>query len=306
MNHLPKVSVIVTAYNREKYISHTIDSVLKQTYHNFELIIVDDCSTDLTFEIAKHYVQLDTRIRLYRNEENLGQFANRNRAASLARTDLIKYLDSDDVLYPHALKIFVEAMEQYPEAVIGVECHINQQFQPQLPCLISGKEALMAHYTKASHVLYLGPSGCIFRKSCFDIVRGFKSDSGILNDTLLMLQLSEIGSIVLVQRDLFFWRVHNDQITTEQKNEFNMMKERFFINQSILLNSESILDAKHRIIIWRNLKKVYVRNIFRKFAIRGKMSKAISLLQFGNIKFSDILFAMQINLMSKLGKRNKF
>ena len=80
----PLVSVLMTAYNREKYIAEAIESVLASTYTFFELIIVDDCSTDNTVLIAKSYQERDPRIKLFVNKQNLGDYPNRNVAASFA------------------------------------------------------------------------------------------------------------------------------------------------------------------------------------------------------------------------------
>ena len=78
---LPLVSVLMTSYNREKYITEAMESVLNSTYANFELIIVDDGSTDKTVAIANEYEKKDKRVKVHTNEKNLGQFQNRNKAA---------------------------------------------------------------------------------------------------------------------------------------------------------------------------------------------------------------------------------
>ena len=102
-NSLPLVSVLMTAYNRELYIAEAIESVLQSSYTNFELIIVDDVSTDSTISIAKKYSEIDKRVYVYQNETNLGDYDNRNKAASFAKGMLYKYLDSDDVIYPYSI-----------------------------------------------------------------------------------------------------------------------------------------------------------------------------------------------------------
>lgn len=107
----PIVSVLMTAYNREKFLAEAIESVLASTLANFELIIVDDCSTDSTVAIAQSYASKDARIKVFVNEINLGDYNNRNRAASYANGKYIKYWDSDDIMYPHCLQVMVSAME---------------------------------------------------------------------------------------------------------------------------------------------------------------------------------------------------
>ena len=83
----------MTAYDREKYIGEAIESILFSSFSDFELIIVDDGSIDQTVSIARHYEAKDVRVKLFVNDKNQGQFANRNIAASYATGKYIKYVD---------------------------------------------------------------------------------------------------------------------------------------------------------------------------------------------------------------------
>ncbi|MEJ0081053.1 MAG: glycosyltransferase family A protein [Puia sp.] len=95
----------MTCYNREKYIGEAIESVLASSYSNLELIIVDDHSSDDTVNIGRAYAEKDNRVNVYLNEKNLGDYPNRNKAASYARGEFLKYVDSDDYIYPWGLGI---------------------------------------------------------------------------------------------------------------------------------------------------------------------------------------------------------
>jgi len=97
----PLVSILMVTYNHEKFISEFIESILASTYQNWELIIVDDGSIDSTVEIAKSYEEKDKRINVYINETNLGDYPNRNKAASYANGKYLKYLDTDDLIHPY-------------------------------------------------------------------------------------------------------------------------------------------------------------------------------------------------------------
>lgn len=97
------VSIIMPSYNTAEYISASIDSVLAQTYTDWELIIVDDCSTDNTDEIVKGYLN-DERIRYIKNEKNSGAAVSRNRALREAKGKWIAFLDSDDLWEPEKLE----------------------------------------------------------------------------------------------------------------------------------------------------------------------------------------------------------
>lgn len=99
----PLISVITPAYNAERFIGETIESVLQQTYKNWEMIIVDDCSTDATVEIVQQYVEQDERVRLIQLKENSGSAIARNTAMDHAKGDFFAFLDSDDLWYPEKL-----------------------------------------------------------------------------------------------------------------------------------------------------------------------------------------------------------
>ena len=105
------VSVIMAAYNAEPYIRETMSSVLEQTYKNWELIVVDDCSSDATYRILQEYAGTDTRVRLMRNERNQGCAASRNRAIDASRGFYIAFLDSDDLWEPQKLQRQLEFMQ---------------------------------------------------------------------------------------------------------------------------------------------------------------------------------------------------
>ena len=94
----------MTEFKRDNFIKEAIESVLNSTYQNFELIIVDDASTDQTVSIAKEFALRDQRIKVYVNDQNLGDYPNRNKAASYAIGKYIKYLDSDDRIKPAGLR----------------------------------------------------------------------------------------------------------------------------------------------------------------------------------------------------------
>ena len=96
---IPKISVLMPNYNCERYIRKAIESILEQTYEDFELIIVDDCSTDGSWQIIQEYVKKDSRVRAYKNEKNQGIPKTRNRAVSLANGEYLAQMDSDDISF---------------------------------------------------------------------------------------------------------------------------------------------------------------------------------------------------------------
>lgn len=106
------VSVITPTYNSAKYIKQTIKSVQAQTYENWEMVIVDDCSTDNTCDIIREFIKADSRIRLIVQTENVGAAQTRNRAVNNSHGQFIAYLDADDIWYPEKLEKQVAFMKE--------------------------------------------------------------------------------------------------------------------------------------------------------------------------------------------------
>ena len=95
---MPEISILTTSYNKEKYISDCILSVKKSSFQDWEMIILDDCSKDNTYLIAQSFAFEDERIKVFKNDKNLGDYPNRNKIVQYARSEYIKYLDADDTI----------------------------------------------------------------------------------------------------------------------------------------------------------------------------------------------------------------
>jgi teichuronic acid biosynthesis glycosyltransferase TuaG len=108
----PLISIITPCYNSEQYIRQAIESVLAQTYQNWEMIIVDDCSTDRGFQIALEYAEKYSRIRVYRQEQNGGAAIARNKAIMESRGKYVAFLDSDDLWLPEKLEKQLRFMQE--------------------------------------------------------------------------------------------------------------------------------------------------------------------------------------------------
>lgn len=106
------VSIITPNYNCGRFIAQTIESVLAQTYSNWEMLIVDDCSTDNSVQVALSYAEKDQRIKVIRNEKNSGAAISRNKAIELAQGEFVAFLDSDDLWLPDKLEKQIAFMRQ--------------------------------------------------------------------------------------------------------------------------------------------------------------------------------------------------
>ena len=113
MNEL--ISIVLPIYNGERYLKESIESIINQTYTNWELIVVDDCSTDSTPEIVKDYMNKDNRIRYYRNEKNLRLPRNLNKGFSLANGDYLTWTSDDNLFLPSALGELHNYLKEHPD-----------------------------------------------------------------------------------------------------------------------------------------------------------------------------------------------
>lgn len=203
----PTVSVLTTSYNRADYIAAAIESVLCSSLSDFEYIIVDDGSTDQTVDIAKTYEKLDSRVKVYVNEKNLGDYRNRNKAASFAKGKYIKYVDSDDILYPHGLAVMLNSMEMFPEAGFGLSAKMESG-RPYPVCL-SPRETYLEHFEGYGH-FHRAPGSAIIRRDAFEQEGGFSGER-MIGDTELWFRLGRSFPMVKFPVDLYWSRTHAEQ-----------------------------------------------------------------------------------------------
>ncbi|WP_434037647.1 glycosyltransferase family 2 protein [Formosa sp. 4Alg 33] len=204
----PLVSVLMTVYNREKYIAEAIESVLASTYQNWELIIVDDRSKDSSVEIANSFKGKDNRVKVYINEVNLGDYPNRNQAASYAKGKYIKYVDADDKIYPFGLEQLVFFMEQFPEAGYGL-CSLAQDKSKMYPFQLDPMEAYYRHYFE-QQLFHKAPLSAIIKKDSFEKAGRF-SGKRMLGDFEMWHVLSQKFPVVLMPQGIVWYREHDEQ-----------------------------------------------------------------------------------------------
>lgn len=123
-NEHPKVSVLMACYNAERYLEKAIESILEQTFEDFELILLDDGSTDNSIKIEQQFALKDHRVRVEKNSTNQGLVFTRNRLLELAKGEYIAILDADDISYPQRLEVEIMYLEQH-EDVDGISSACN-------------------------------------------------------------------------------------------------------------------------------------------------------------------------------------
>lgn len=264
----------MTSYNREQYISAAIESVIKSTYLNWELIIVDDASRDETVKIVESYVIKDPRIKLYKNDVNLGDYPNRNKAANYASGKYIKYIDADDMVYPHGIELMVSYMEKFPEAGWGVMSNPEDHVRP-FPICLSPSEAYRWNYFNRQF-FHRAPLSVIIKTDVFKQAEGFKNVRSY-GDYDMWHRLAKKFSVVLMHGGLVWWRGHDQQESSYDKNDpynwvnyVNVAIEHIIDVNCPLTNSEKKILLKkfrnnHIGRILRNIKSGNAKIAFRIF-----------------------------------------
>jgi glycosyltransferase involved in cell wall biosynthesis len=214
----PSVSVGLPVYNGENYLAATIESILAQTYTDFELIINDNASSDRTQAICKAYAGRDARIRYYRNERNLGAGPNYDLCFQRARGEYFKWAAHDDLMAPDYLEKTVACLAAAPDAVlccvgvteIGPKGEILRVYRNHLPGIDSGKPAKrlagMVHYRHQCEDFF-----GLFRRQALEgsDLHGLYAGS----DRVLLAEMALRGRCVMVSDPLFFHREHDDRYT---------------------------------------------------------------------------------------------
>jgi glycosyltransferase involved in cell wall biosynthesis len=259
----PIVSVLMTAYNREKYIAEAIESVLASTYQNFELIIVDDCSTDKTVEIAKSYEAKDNRVKVYINESNLGDYPNRNKAASFAKGKYLKYLDSDDTMTLNCLDRMVGEMEKHPDCAFGMSSKSISEVRVHYP-----ENSYRTHFFERG-ILDVGPSATIIRKDIFNKENGFW-ELRCVSDFEFWLRLALEYSMLEFEKDMIYWREHDQQeiyLGNEEYLKYNLSILSDKIKKCKLNDDEkkSIIKKYKKSTMRHLLKNLFKIGVFKSF-----------------------------------------
>ena len=217
----PLVSVVTPFFNTEESLSECIESVLKQTYQNWEYILVNNCSTDKSLEIVNHYMTKDSRIKVYSNETFLTQPQNYNRALSLisSQSKYCKIVQADDWIFPECLIEMVRLAESDPSiGILGAyrldDRKINCDGLPYQCKVMSGRD--ICRKTLMEGIFVFGSATSILFRS--EIIRSrapFYNESSRHEDTEACYEILEDWNFGFVHQVLTFTRRENESITTK-------------------------------------------------------------------------------------------
>ncbi len=208
----PALSVVMPAYNAEKYIGRAIESILNQSFGDLELIIGEDRSTDTTWEIIQDYAARDDRIRVFRNEENSGAAATINKAVAMAAAPVIAGMDADDISVAHRMERQLDLLLAQPEiAVVGsYVSHVNEA--DEILSLSQTGPTSIEHFEKLRRrgepTMVFGGTA-MYKKRRFEEVGGYDSSLRAAADIEFCDRMAEHGPIVALSEPLLLYRVYS-------------------------------------------------------------------------------------------------
>jgi glycosyltransferase involved in cell wall biosynthesis len=223
----PLSSIIVAAYNRQRYVGTAVKSILAQTRSEIDLIVWDDGSTDDTLRVAREAAGDDPRVRFV-HEANQGQPSVLLQAGRLARGDYIGWLDSDDVLAPTAVEETAAILDARPEVgmvytrymTIDADNHVGQIGNR---CLIPySKDRLLLDFMTFHFRL--------FRRSIYQQVGEVDTTLGAAEDYDLCMKFSEVTEIEHIPKPLYLYRVHDDAMSSQTRLKQIMAAQKAIAN----------------------------------------------------------------------------
>lgn len=210
------ISVIIPTYNSGKFLAEAIDSVLCQSYKDFEIIIVDDGSVDNTKIVIEKYLKLPVSIK-YIYQENKGPSGARNRGITEAKGEFIAFLDADDIWLPDKLELQIKAMSQSNS--IGLVC--GRYYIIDCSGVIVDELSGINKYSNREELLndmliknvLGGGQNAIVRKECFDKVGLFDETMKVSEDRDLWFRIAKFYDVIILDKLLFKYRIHINNIS---------------------------------------------------------------------------------------------
>lgn len=250
---MKQVSVILPTYNRAHCISRAVESVLHQTYSAWELLVVDDGSTDNTEEIIAAYAASDDRVRYCRQAGNRGVSAARNEGIRQARYAYIAFQDSDDVWRADKLEKQMGVFEESPEAGL-VYCAMQGVRQDgsavRIPDVYIDRQLLYGNmYGLLLQGNVIDAPTAVVRRSCLDKCGGFDEELSCLEDWELFLRIAEVYEIGYVDEALVDSDVHNEGVSSRVGGYFQARCRMIAMHKAALLQYGLFHRVTERVLL---------------------------------------------------------
>ncbi|HKW09676.1 MAG TPA: glycosyltransferase family A protein [Gemmatimonadaceae bacterium] len=222
----PRVTIGLPVYNGEKFLGAAIDSILAQTFTDFELIVSDNASTDGTAEIARQYEARDSRVLYVRHPRNIGIAGNFWGVVTRARGELLRWVAVDDLCRPEAVARCVEALDANPSAVLAYThtefIDENDEPRSEFKDYVEGMHLVADRpsdrfFQSLGNSNWCNPQYGVIRAETLRRTRGLGAYRG--SDIVLLAELSLFGTFIEVPERLFLRRVHDDAMTAKSEGD---------------------------------------------------------------------------------------
>lgn len=233
------VSIGIPSYNYGGYIGAAIDSVLKQTYRKLEVIVVDDCSDDDSFQIAKAKAVVDPRVRPVRNERNLGMVENWNRCLELATGEYVKILCADDLLEPQCVERCVGLFRGNRDVgLVTTARRLVDEAGMTIGCLEFEKRSMLMNGRRAIRKCFFSrnligePTATMFRRSLAG--RRFNPRYRQLTDLEMWFHLLEQGDLGYIHDPLCRFRMHTNQMSRKNADSLAFLADEMLLKEDYM------------------------------------------------------------------------
>lgn len=268
-NSTPLVSVVTPFYNTDDYLSECIESVLRQTYTNWEYIIVNNCSTDKSLEIAESYARMDKRIKVKSNRSFLTQVQNYNHAVSQISplSKYVKIVQADDWIFPECLSQMVSVAEQYPTVAIVGAYRIDDIYVGcdglRYPSVFNDGRNICRRSLLYNLRVFGSSTSLLFRS---DVVRSripFFNEFSVNEDTEVCFDILKHHNFGFIHQVLTFTRRHNKSLSSSRVKLGTDILGKYLLVQNF--GPFFLTPEEHRACLKKH-KKLYYRHLGRNLA----------------------------------------
>lgn len=232
-----KITIVIPVYNAEKYLIRCLDSVIEQTYHNIEILLIDDGSVDASGRICDTYQQNDRRIRVF-HQPNSGVSVARNSGLDHATGEYVMFVDSDDWIAPNLCETLVHAMDERCDLVISgywwVMKKIRREIKPVSAVRITGKQFGKSFDKVYQRCAFHPPWAKVFRRSAIGACR-FEPGRKIGEDLLFNLNYMENcpGDLVILPYCGYYYNTSNSASASHQFREDDFEQKNYFYHRML-------------------------------------------------------------------------
>lgn len=283
--NFPRVSIIMNCFNGEKFLNQSLDSIIKQTYKNWELIFWDVSTSDKSKKILENYKE--KRFKYFNSGTKKNLYHSRNEAIEVSNGEIISFLDCDDWWHPEKLEKQIKLFEDDSVAMVYSGYYEFHQDKNKFKKIT--KRKILSGYiqSKIIYDYHIGILTTLIRKKVFNEINGYNNFFHICGDFEFNIRMSENNKVIGLKEHLAYYRIHNENISRDIDKEiveleycYEIFKKKKFKN---LKKFENFLNyRKFKNALKKNNKKIALR-LFLKLNFSFLKFKAIILFFLGNL-----------------------